>query len=209
MKKQKIKLRMDEDNQLSFALSIEGYSSDPTLSSKPKVRFILEGKGMGFVLPAQFENGEVSVNLPSSNLYEENQEYEGKLEVLLGSRYFAPAELTVQFEKPLKVEARVKGTILEEEAPAVVATVRRSKPETLKEAPRPKKVPEEKIDVGEEIEALKNLVKKEEEKRMLITLLHEERQKAKQLALEAKQKERPPEIERFKRALKDSFKKED
>lgn len=128
-KKQKINLKMDEDNSISFALSIEGYSSDASLTSKPSVRFVMtEQRGAGFVLPAKFENGEVSVDIPSSNLYVEGCEYNGKLEVFLGNRYFTPAELLIQFEKPLKVEAKIKGAVLEESSlpEPVVATVRRN-----------------------------------------------------------------------------------
>lgn len=223
-KKQKINLKMDEDNSVSFALSIEGYSSDASLTSKPSVRFVMtEGRnGTGFVFPAKFEDGEVCVDIPSSTIYSENCEYDGKLEVFLGNRYFTPAELSIQFEKPLKVEATIKGTVLEGSATQepVVATIRRSaskplpsrpKPLTSTQKPQPKVVQEklvrEKkenlIDVQDE---LTSLLKEEEELKKKLLAMRAAKQK--QAAIEKAKQDALPENkfkEKLKKILKESL----
>lgn len=105
----KLTLNLNEQNELAFKISIEGSSSDIE-STKPKVRFLVneEGKEAGWVYPTKKSNdGFIVVNIPNSDVFSEDKNYTGKLEVILGNHYFVPTEVDMEFIKPLKVEAAV------------------------------------------------------------------------------------------------------
>lgn len=125
MPKPKIELNLSEENEIGFKLKIEGSANDIG-SSKPKIRFALtEAKsGKGWIFSTEKGDGDaIAVTIPSmKGLVEENHEYSGKLEVILGEHYFTPTEVDVQFVEPLKVEA------------AIVTTSRKKTSETLTES---------------------------------------------------------------------------
>jgi hypothetical protein len=206
----KIVLNMSEDNEISFGLSIEGYSSDPSLTSSPKVRFsLMEGdEKLGFLLPAKFEQGQVSIKIPSSNVYKEGKSYAGTLEVFLGNRYFKPAEIEIEFHKPLDVKANLVSEAVSEvknvspkeivvkrtpTKPTVQAPVARAE-NNRPSRPQPKPISEKKIDVLEE---LTDLLAEEER---LTKLLQEKKRAA---ALQ-QQKSKTPE-QKFKERIKKMF----
>ena len=109
MNQSKLILNLNEQNELAFKISIEGSNSEVG-SEKPNIRFLVrEGSGeVSWVYPTyQDEDGDVIVNINKTEMFSEDIEYHGKLEVILGNHYFVPAEVQLEFIKPLKVEAVV------------------------------------------------------------------------------------------------------
>lgn len=105
----KLTLNLNEQNELAFKISIEGSSSD-IQATKPKIRFLVSEAGgeAGWVYPTRrSDDGFVIVNIPNSEMFSEDKDYTGKLEVILGNHYFVPTEVDMEFIKPLKIEAAV------------------------------------------------------------------------------------------------------
>lgn len=103
-----VTMTLGEENELKFACSIKGLSSDST--SSPKFRFLISEKGnpqgLSLALPAQqVSEGKLSVRVPNLDLFEEGKDYEGILEVIVGTRIFNPIALPMIFEQPVQVEA--------------------------------------------------------------------------------------------------------
>lgn len=198
----KIVLNMNEDNEISFGLSIEGYSSDPSLAKSPTIRFALteEKDKMGFILPAKFEDGQVSIKIPSSSVYKEGRSYSGTLEVFLGNRYFKPAEIDIEFQKPLDVKANLVNEAVSTEVKRVrpsevtVKTTSRPRP-AQKPRPAPRPVVTEKLSVADEIE---RLMKEEEMLLKMIEKVKKQKQTGKPLT-ESEQKIK----ERLKRLFRE------
>jgi len=107
-----VKLKINESNQVKFKLHIQGTTSEPG-AQDPEFRFVLSeqddaGKNtIGFVFPVKKEeNGTVSVVIPAmEGTLKENKNYLGKMEVLMGSRYFTPSTLQISFEKEFRITA--------------------------------------------------------------------------------------------------------
>jgi len=107
-----VKLKLNESQELKFKLHVQGTTSEPG-AQNPQFRFVLtekdgDGKGLGLVFPVRKEeNGTVAVCIPSMDegLIKENKYYVGKMEVLMGSRYFTPTVLDIQFEREFKITA--------------------------------------------------------------------------------------------------------
>jgi len=204
----KIVLNMSEDNEISFGLSIEGYSTDPSLASSPKVRFsLLEGdEKLGFLLPAKYEQGQVSIKIPSSNMYKEGKRYSGTLEVLLGNRYFKPAEIEIEFHKPLDVKANLVNEAAEVKSVSPTETVvkrtptkpvAKSSPKPQVSKPQPKPIVEKKVDVLEE---LTELLAEEER----LTKLLQEKKRIASLKKQIQQAQKSPE-DKLKERIKKMF----
>jgi hypothetical protein len=108
MSDNKINLKLDESNNLQFALSIKGSTTEPGANS-PTVRFSITEKKTGFACSFPVEkksDGIVSVVVPEmSTVFKEGSGYEGKLEIFVGNRYFTPTVVDVSFDKTLKFEA--------------------------------------------------------------------------------------------------------
>jgi hypothetical protein len=109
----KIELNVSEENEIGFKLKIEGSANDIG-SAKPRIRFALteklSGRGWLFTTSKTDDDG-ISVTIPSmKGMVKENQEYAGKLEVILGEHYFTPTEMDINFVEPLKVEATIVTT---------------------------------------------------------------------------------------------------
>ena len=104
----KIELRLNEENELSFKMEIQGSTSDAS-GTKTKYRFTITefGTDKGWVYPVIKEkNNIVKVNIPAlKETFSSNKKYFGKLEVIMGNLYFTPTELMVSFKEPLKVKA--------------------------------------------------------------------------------------------------------
>ncbi len=108
-----INLNLDEVNELQFSLSIKGSVNEQETKS-PSIRFsIVESStNFAFSFPAtKIENDMVNISIPEmKNVFKENVEYKGKLEVFVGSRYFNPTTVNIAFKKSLQVEAKIVDT---------------------------------------------------------------------------------------------------
>jgi len=99
-----IDLMLDEENELTFQLNIEG--SRP---AEAKCRLRIDKSDLSLVLEAeQHSDGEVVVVVPPlKNIISEGN-YNLELEVIVDDKYFTPLQLTANFEKSVKVEATSK-----------------------------------------------------------------------------------------------------
>lgn len=104
----KMRVRLGEDNELRFSLSIKGSISDAT-AAKPKVRFMVTETKTGTSICFPMENlgeGTMGVKIPNiPHIFKEGIEYLGQVEVIVGNRWFAPTTVGLVFERELKVEA--------------------------------------------------------------------------------------------------------
>ncbi len=109
---QKFDLKLNEDNDLAFGLSIDGATSDPNQAS-PNFRFTVMEAGVGtrgWIFPAVKEDNDVvhvRIPTPLKEGFSANKTYQGKLEVIVGSLYFSPAEMMLEFSAPLTIKAKV------------------------------------------------------------------------------------------------------
>jgi len=103
-----IVLSLDEDNKIEFGIAVRGTTSN--LVGAPSVRFIISEKrgGMAVVLPAKLSatsNDSMVVNIPPlKHVFSENQEYVGKIEIIVGDKYFSPTSMDISFTKALEIE---------------------------------------------------------------------------------------------------------
>ena len=95
-----IELMIDEENELTFQVQIEG-----TRPGKAKCRLMLESKNMSFAFEGQSTGDEVSVTLPPLDHILKEGTYDMTLEVVVDERFFEPLKLQGSFEKRLKVTA--------------------------------------------------------------------------------------------------------
>jgi hypothetical protein len=124
---QKLKLKISEENEIGFKINIKSSESE---MSTPNIRFVItETKtGRGWTFKAKKDKDNALVTIPSmKGVVQENQQYNGKLEVILGARYFAPTEVDVNFVEPLKVEASIVNTVSRKKNPVLKETHKNSK----------------------------------------------------------------------------------
>lgn len=96
-----IDLLLDEENELTFALKIEG-----TRPAAAKCRLILENKGMSLAFESEeYDGEEVSVVLPPLGHVLKEGEYNMNLEVIVEDRFFKPLEMVGNFEKSITIVA--------------------------------------------------------------------------------------------------------
>jgi len=95
-----IDLMIDEENELTFQVQIEG-----TRPGTAKCRLMLESKGMSLAFEGQSSGEEVSVTLPPLDHILKEGIYDMTLEVVIDDRFFEPLKLQGTFEKRLKVTA--------------------------------------------------------------------------------------------------------
>lgn len=108
-----LELNVSEENEIGFKLRIEGSDKDIG-SSKPNVRFVVTetSSGKGWIFSASKTDDGVVINVPvMKGIVTENNKYNGKLEVILGGRYFTPTEVDIEFIEPLKIEAAVVSNV--------------------------------------------------------------------------------------------------
>ena len=107
-KNPKLKVKLGEQNELKFRLTIKGTTSDPG-ATKPQIRFsVTETKtGISIGLPmVNLEEGLVGVTIPDlPQMFQEGVEYTGNVEVVVGSRWFNPASVGLVFERDMQVQA--------------------------------------------------------------------------------------------------------
>jgi len=160
-----IDLLLDEENELTFQINIEGNSPGAA-----KCRLMLENKGLNLLFEANSHTkGEISVILPPLAHVLKEGEYDMRLEVVVDDKFFEPLTLTGNFEKNVRVTAEavvrkptrkqtnVTANILSEQTAAPI-TVKNSKTinkEVLGEAP--KKSP----SIKENVKKRKNISEKD------------------------------------------------
>lgn len=122
----KMRVKLGEQNELKFMLSIKGSTSDPA-ATQPKIRFMItEAKtGMSVCFPMErLEEGTVGVTIPGlQGVFQEGADYTGQVEVIVGNRWFNPATVGLVFEKEMEVEA---APILTEETKVAVEDLQES-----------------------------------------------------------------------------------
>jgi len=110
----KLILNQDETNELSFTIHVQGMSTEPD-AAKPVFRFVIFEKGKensnGYIYAGN-KNSDSEDNVivsitPLKGQYNESKDYIGKMEVILGSRYFITATLDISFEKPFAIKAEL------------------------------------------------------------------------------------------------------
>lgn len=104
----KFEINLLEENEIEFGVKIEGTDSELG-ASKPKVRFTIteekSGKGWIFITEKNEKNNFVATIPSLKGTVSESENYKGKLEIILGNKYFTPTEVDVKFIEPLKIES--------------------------------------------------------------------------------------------------------
>jgi hypothetical protein len=96
----KIDLMIDEENELTFQVQIEG-----TRPGAAKCRLMLESKDMSLAFEGDSSGDEVTVTLPPLDHVLKEGIYDMTLEVVVDDRFFEPLKLQGSFDKRLKVTA--------------------------------------------------------------------------------------------------------
>jgi len=95
-----VQFSLDEEQEIMFKLSVRGSTSDMS-NITPTIRFLISEKqgSIAVGLPAKpTENGHVVVVIPPLKaLFSESKEYVGKLEIIIGRKYFAPTSMNIRF----------------------------------------------------------------------------------------------------------------
>lgn len=117
MSSESIQLQIDEQNELSFDLTIEG-----TEMGKPQVRTIIEGGKFDLSFPTQKDEDGWTVVIPPLKEVLSVGSHNMRLEVVLNNKLFVPLTLSATFAPSQVVEARVI-TKKKDPVPAVKAAV--------------------------------------------------------------------------------------
>lgn len=97
-----IDLLLDEENELTFSLTIEG-----TRPAEAQCRLVVESQDLSLVFDSVEYNGdEVTVVLPPLKHVLKEGEYNMDLEVIVEDKYFKPLSLVGNFEKSLEIKAK-------------------------------------------------------------------------------------------------------
>jgi hypothetical protein len=97
-----VDLDIDESNDLTFKIKLEGASSSPA-----KVRLVCEGEDFSYMFNG-YGTGEeevVQFTLPQMSNKIAEGTYKARVEVLVENRYFAPLEFQLNFKKSVSVVA--------------------------------------------------------------------------------------------------------
>jgi hypothetical protein len=122
----KFQLKLNEENELDFKLSIEGSVSDQDMA-KPVFRFVMtensSDKGWVFPVKTKYKGSDIfTVKIPALNEnVKENSIYNGRLEVIMGNVLMVPTEVMMEFRKPIGVKALpiTKSNTVSEPAPVL------------------------------------------------------------------------------------------
>lgn len=97
-----VSLDLEESNELSFKIKIEGSSPSPA-----KVRLVCESEDVSYMFNGYGtgEDGVVQFVLPQMSSKLAEGTYNARVEVLIENRYFAPVQFQIAFKKALKVMA--------------------------------------------------------------------------------------------------------
>jgi hypothetical protein len=112
---EKIKLDLDNENEMTFNVVIEG-----TRPGEPLCRLMIENEDMSFSMQGDFlPNNEVSIVVPKLKGILREGNYDSYLEVLVDDRVFIPLEMQIDFEESVKVMAE---TVKRKKRKAVTAS---------------------------------------------------------------------------------------
>ena len=99
-----INLLLDEENEITFALTVEGTTNSPA-----KCRLLVEKDDMTLMFePNYFQNDEVSVKIPPLKHIFKEGHCELNLEVIVEDKYFRPLSMPAYLEKSVEVMAESK-----------------------------------------------------------------------------------------------------
>jgi hypothetical protein len=147
----KFQLKLNEENELDFKLSIEGSVSDQDMA-KPVFRFVMtennSDKGWVFPVRSKYKGSDIfTVKIPALNEnVQENSLYSGRLEVIMGNVLMVPTEVMMEFKRPIGVRATPIST------PAVASTKTKSPEPHVEEVAEQKQTNNDVIE--EEIDAI-------------------------------------------------------
>lgn len=99
----KIKLNLDEENQLLFKMKVKGSDKSPST-----VRLVFEGAGYAYSIPgspAGVEDDVYKFDVPALHSKLDEGSYRSRVEVIVDGRYFAPVEFETEFKRPMQVQA--------------------------------------------------------------------------------------------------------
>ena len=103
-----ISVRLDEQEELDFDISINVASNNIDEQRDVKVRFIVEDSGINYTFNARKkEEGGYSVRIPVMEQKMHSGDKNCSLEVICNNRYFPAWQGVVNFEKSVKVEAAI------------------------------------------------------------------------------------------------------
>jgi hypothetical protein len=130
----KFQLKLNEESEIDFKLSIEGSVSDQNMT-KPVFRFVMtensSDRGWVFPVKTKYKGSDIfTVKIPALNESAvEDVPYNGRLEVIMGNLIMIPSEVLLEFKRPFNVKAEVKPDISETTTPEKP----KSKEKTIKE----------------------------------------------------------------------------
>lgn len=120
-----VNLFIDESNELSFDLTIEG-----TEMGAPVVRTIIEGEKFEMMFPTNKKDESWSVTIPPLNEVMGIGTRNLRLEVVINNKIFTPLTLVTEFKKSCVVEAKVvTKKLVNENTSPVKAVIVRKEPE--------------------------------------------------------------------------------
>lgn len=118
MENESIKLKLDESNNLTFEIKIEGDEA-----AVPNYRLVCETPGMGFTFYGKSDAQGVAFQVPAMKQFIKEGSYDTRLEVVLNDKLLIPMEFTTVFIAPTKitVEAVKQQKIIEQKPIAAQA----------------------------------------------------------------------------------------
>lgn len=93
-----IELKIDQDNELTFDVMIEGTSNPPSV-----IRLMCEGNDFAYSFDGEIGDDGVSVAIPPMNERMVPGSYNARLEMVIEGRYLVPIELPIRFKEAVKV----------------------------------------------------------------------------------------------------------
>jgi len=159
-----IDLLLDEENELTFQINIEGNAP-----GSAKCRLKLDNPDLGLLFEANSQqDGEISVVLPPLSHILKEGIYDMILEVVVDDKFFEPLNLKGNFEKSVKVTAEsvvrkpkrkktsVSASVVSEDiSPVITVKNSRTLNKTISENKKEKRVLNDK-DILKLIDALRN-----------------------------------------------------
>jgi len=193
-----ITLKIDESNELKFKIKIQGTTSESG-STKQSVRLLITEKNethsMGLVFPVittDEDNLLVFVVPELSGIVKPDVPYEGKIEVIIGSRIFCPMTLDIFFIRDMTVEV-------------VPVEAKAEKPLS-----RPEQKPEkEREDISNLLEEIDKPVQKKQvilTKSQLEAMIRERKEKSTLAAKSNVHSKKPLAVNNFKDSFKELMK---
>ncbi len=114
----KFQLKLNEESEIDFKLSIEGSVSDQDMA-KPIFRFVMtensSDRGWVFPVKTKYKGSDIfTVKIPALNENaKEDTPYSGRLEVIMGNLIMIPTEVLLEFKRPFSVKAEIKSEMIE------------------------------------------------------------------------------------------------